>query len=61
MSIDEFVKSLVLQMPNFAGLLVCVFVEYRIIMIMWTQNQALQSRINELCGDTTPEPIDSSP
>jgi hypothetical protein len=60
MSIDEFVKSLVVQLPNFAGLLVCVFVEYRIIMILWDNNQRLQNRIDELCGDTTIEEIDTS-
>lgn len=55
MPFDDFMKTLVVQLPNFAGLLICVIVELKIILLLWEDNQHKQARINELCGDTTPD------
>lgn len=51
MDIGEFLKSLILQLPNFAGLLVCVFVLIWVITKQQAQIEALQNRINELCDE----------
>lgn len=60
-SIDDFIKSLIVQLPNFAGLLVCVFVLIYVILMQQKQIQRQQARIDELCGDKTIEPIDVNP
>lgn len=55
MSIDEFAKTLIVQLPNFAGLLICIVVLVQIIIRQQAQIDKQQNRINELCGDKTPD------
>lgn len=58
MTVDKLGEFLILQLPNFAGLLICVAVCVKIIFEQRKDIQRLQNRINELCGDETPDEID---
>lgn len=51
MSIDDFAKTLIVQLPNFAGLIICIVVLVQIILRQQGQIDKLQNRINELCGE----------
>lgn len=51
MEIGEFVKSLILQLPNFAGLVLCVVVLLYVIIRQQDQIERQQKRIDELCND----------
>lgn len=53
--VDEFVKFLVANLPNFAGLIVCVAVLVWVIVQQQKQIARQQARIDELCGDETPD------
>lgn len=51
MSIDEFAKTLIVQLPNFAGLIICIVVMFQIIMRQQTQIENLNTKINEMCEE----------
>lgn len=52
MEVGEFLKTLILQLPNFAGLLICVFVLVYVIQMQQKQIDRQQERIDELCDDS---------
>lgn len=53
-SVESLLKFLILNLPNFAGLMIAVFVCIWIIIQQQKQIAVLQGRIDELCGDKTP-------
>lgn len=61
MPIDEFAKFLIANLPNFAGLIVCITVLVWVIVQQQKQITRQQVRIDELCGDETPGIDDTGP
>lgn len=57
-SVESLLKFLILNLPNFAGMVIAVLVCIWVIIQQQKQITALQGRIDELCGDKTPGKVE---